>query len=154
MQEIWVLSQGRDDSLEKEMATYSSILAWWTPWAEELTLLLRWDLASVYKCTEKLSFQHHFVVVQSLSCVQLFATPWTAACQASWYFTISWNLLRFTSIELIMLSNQLIPLLPSSPVFKLSQHHGLFQWVRSLQQVAKLSLQLQSFQWIFRVDFL
>ena len=86
------------------MATHSSILVWWIPWAEELTLLLRWDLASVYKCTENLSFQHQFVVVQSLSYVQFFATPWTAACQASCYFTISWNLLRFMSIELIMLS--------------------------------------------------
>ena len=104
VQEIWVLSQGWEDSLEKEMATHSRVLAWWILWAEQLTLLPRWDLASVSKCTEKLSFQHHFVVVQSLSCVQLFATPWTAAFQASWYFTISWNLLRFTSIELIMLT--------------------------------------------------
>ena len=44
---------------------------------------------------------------------------------------------------------------PSSPVFSLSQHQGLFQWVSSLHQVAKLlELQPQSFQWIFRVDFL
>ena len=74
-------------------------------------------MASVYKCTENLSFQHHFVVVQSLNCVQFFATPWTAACQASCYFTISWNLLRFMSIELIMLTKYLIlccPLLLSS----------------------------------------
>ena len=41
--------------------------------------------------------------------------------------------------------------------FNLSQHQGLFQWVSSLYQVAKvlkLHLQLQSFQWIFRTDFL
>ena len=37
------------------------------------------------------------VVVESLSCVQLFATPWTAACQASLPFTISWSLLKFMS---------------------------------------------------------
>ena len=39
----------------------------------------------------------------------------------------------------------------------LSQHQGLFQWVGSLHQVAKLlelQLQNQSFQWVFRVDFL
>ena len=35
-QETWVQSWGRDDPLEKEMATYSSILAWEIPWAEEL----------------------------------------------------------------------------------------------------------------------
>ena len=46
---------------------------------------------------------------------------------------------------------------PSPPVFSLSQQQGLCQWVSSLHQVAKtseLQLQLQSFQWIFRTDFL
>ena len=43
--------------------------------------------------------------VQSLSCVQLFAAPWTAALQASLCFTISWSLLRFMSIESVMPSN-------------------------------------------------
>ena len=45
----------------------------------------------------------------------------------------------------------------SPPAFSLSQHQGLFQWVTSLHQMAKvleLQLQHQSFQWIFRVDFL
>ena len=50
------------------------------------------------------------------------------------------------------------PLLPTSlPAFNLSQYQGLIQWVSSLHQVAKileLQLQHQSFQWIFRVDFL
>ena len=35
MQETWVRSLGREDSLEKEMATHSSILAWKTPWMEK-----------------------------------------------------------------------------------------------------------------------
>ena len=35
-QETWVLSLGREDPLEKEMATYSSILAWRIPWMEEI----------------------------------------------------------------------------------------------------------------------
>ena len=46
---------------------------------------------------------------------------------------------------------------PSPPALNLSQHPDLFQWVSSLHQVAKvlkLQLQHQSFQWIFRVDFL
>ena len=45
----------------------------------------------------------------------------------------------------------------SPPTFNLSQHQGLFKWVNSSHQVAKvleLQLQYQSFQWIFRVDFL
>ena len=44
---------------------------------------------------------------------------------------------------------------PSPPALNLSQHQGLFQWVDSLHQVAKiLELQHQYFQWVFRVDFL
>ena len=44
---------------------------------------------------------------------------------------------------------------PSPPAFSLSQHQNIFQWVSCSHQVAKvLELQLQSFQWIFRVDFL
>ena len=35
MRETWVQSLGQDDLLEKEMATYSSILAWKIPWTEE-----------------------------------------------------------------------------------------------------------------------
>ena len=45
----------------------------------------------------------------------------------------------------------------SPPAFNLSQHQGLFQWARSSHQVAKvleLQLQHQSFQWIFRTEFL
>ena len=43
-----------------------------------------------------------FVVLESLSRVQLFATPWTATRQASLSLTISWSLLRLMSIELAM----------------------------------------------------
>ena len=63
------------------------------------------------------------------------------------------------SIESVMLSNHLIhPLLSPFPLaLNLSQHQGLFKWVCSFHQVAKvleLQLQHQSFQWIFRTDFL
>ena len=46
---------------------------------------------------------------------------------------------------------------PSPPAFNLSQHQGLFKWVSSSHQVAivlEFQLQHQSFQWIFRTDFL
>ena len=46
--------------------------------------------------------------VQSLSCVWLFVTPWTAACQASLSITNSWSLLTLMSIESVMPSNHLI----------------------------------------------
>ena len=46
---------------------------------------------------------------------------------------------------------------PSPPAFDLSQHQGFFKWVSSSHQVAKVlefQLQHQSFQWLFRTDFL
>ena len=69
-------------------------------------------------------------VIQSLSCVQLFETPWTAACQASLSITNSQSLLKLMSIESVMPSNHLIlcfPLLlclqsvPASGSFPMSQ---------------------------------
>ena len=60
------------------------------------------------------------VVVQSLSYVRLFATPWIAACQASLSFSISWSLFKLMSIESVMPSNHLIlcrPLLLLLSVF-------------------------------------
>ena len=59
-------------------------------------------------------------VVQSLSCVQLFQTPWTAAHQASLSFTISHSLLKLMSIESVMPSNHFIlchPLLLLPSIF-------------------------------------
>ena len=58
-----------------------------------------------------------FISVQSLICVQLFATPWTAACQASLSITSSRSFLKRMSIKSVMPSNHLIlcqPLLPPS----------------------------------------
>ena len=52
--------------------------------------------------------QRNMLVVQSLSCVRLFETPWTAACQASLSFTFSQSLLKLLSIESMMSSNHLI----------------------------------------------
>ena len=93
-----------------------------------------------------------------LSRNQLFVTPWTAACQASLSFTISWCFLKLMSIELVMPSRPPHPRSPPSPPdISLSQHQGLFQWVGFSHQVAKvleLQLQHQSFQWIFRTNFL
>ena len=94
-----------------------------------------------------------------LSHVRLFATSWTAAHQAPLLSTISWCLLKFISIELVMLANHLFlcrPLLllpsifPSIGVFSNESFQGLFG---SSPQAGKV-LELQSFQWIFRVDSL
>ena len=53
------------------------------------------------------TFASYEIVVQSFSRVWLFATPWTAARQASLSFTISWSLLKFIFIESVMPSNHL-----------------------------------------------
>ena len=98
-----------------------------------------------------------FSSVQSLSHVQLFATPWTAARQASLSITNSRSFLKLMSIESVVPSNHLILSPPSPPALNLPQHQGVFQWVSSSHQVARvLELQLQHppFQWIFRTDFL
>ena len=50
----------------------------------------------------------HFSSVQLLNCVQFFATPWTAACEASLFITNSRSLLKLMSIESVMTSNHLI----------------------------------------------
>ena len=95
-------------------------------------------------------------IIQLLSHVQLFVTPCGAASQAC-LSTISWSFLKLMSIESVMPSNNLILCHPSPPTLNHSQHQGLFQWVSSSHQVAKvldLQLQCQSFQLKFRVDFL
>ena len=66
-------------------------------------------------CIEKI---WRWVAIQLLSCVQLSATPWTAAHQASLSFTISWSLLKLMTIELVMPSNQ-------ETLKSLLQHHNL-----------------------------
>ena len=82
------------------------------------------------------------IVVQSLSRVQLSATSWTAAHQASMSFAISQSLLKFMSIESIHVHDAIQPSHPPSPssppALNLSQHQGLFQHVSSSHQVAKL----------------
>ena len=71
------------------------------------------------------------------------------------------HLPKFTQVHIHCIGNAIQtshPLMPSSPfAFNLSQHQGLFQWISRLHQMTKileLQLQHQSFQWIFRVDFL
>ena len=101
---------------------------------------------------------YQFSSVQSLSGVQLFATPWITAHQASLSITNSQISLRLTSIESVMPSSHLILchpllLLPPNP----SQHQSLFQWVNSSHELAKVlefHLQHHSLQRNPRADLL
>ena len=99
-----------------------------------------------------------FSSVQLLSRVQLFVTPWTAAHQASLSITNSRSLLKLTSIESVMPSNHLIlchPFLLSPSIFpsiRVFSNESVLhiRWPKALE----FQLQYQSFQWIFRTDFL
>ena len=102
---------------------------------------------------------HIIIVVQSLSRVWLFATPWTATRQVSLSFTISQSVLKLMSIKSVMPSSHLIlcrplflllSIFPSIRVFfnelTFSSDGESIRWPMS-------QLQHQSFQWIFRVFF-
>ena len=92
-------------------------------------------------------------------------TPWSAPWQASLPIINFCSLLKLMSTESVMPSNHLIlcrPLLPPSifpsiRVFSFFFFQGLFKWVSSSHQMAKVlefQLQHQSFQWIFMTNFL
>ena len=101
----WVYSPQYSLPWRKEMAIHSSILAWETAWHAAVHGVTESDNGLATKSPPPLSA---FVVVSSLSCVQLFVTPWTAARQASLSFTISQSFLKLMSIELVMPSNPLV----------------------------------------------
>ena len=104
-------------------------------------------------------FNHYYFafVVQLLSHIWVFATPQTAACQASLSFTLSRSLLKLMSSESVMPSNHPILYHPFSSCPQSFPASESFPWVSSSHQVTKVlefQLKYQSFQWIFRVDFL
>ena len=83
------------------------------------------------KLQDKVNRPFHIVVVvvQPLSHIWLFATPWTAACQASLSFAVSWSLLKLMSVESVMPSSHLIlcgPLL-------LLTHLSIYSFLRTLR---------------------
>ena len=86
------------------------------------------------------------VIVQSPSCVLLFAIPWTAACQASLFFRISWSYFKLLSIVSVIISNHLISchsllllsIFPSIMVF--SNESALpIRWPRSASAISSSS---------------
>ena len=166
VQETQVQSLGWEDPPGKIMATHSTILAWRIPWTEDpgglqsmgshrvehdwvththtsfkipwKSLQLRGLLLSHSVVSD--SLQPHGLQHASLLCPSPSSGVYSNSCPSSQccHSTISSSAF------------------PSPPAFNLSQSWGLFQWVSSLHQVAKVlafQLQHQSFQWIFRVDF-
>ena len=88
------------------------------PWPQKPFIKTCKEVVYILGSTKSLSVQvnrqiytyihTYVVVVQSLSHVRLFVTPWTAARQSSLSITNSWSLLKLMSIELMMPSNHLI----------------------------------------------
>ena len=102
-----------------------------------------------------------FCSVQFSSVTQSFLTICDSMDCSTPGLPVYHQLLEFTQTCLHWVSDAIQPShplsSPSPPAFNLSQHQGLFQWVSSLHEVAKVlafQLQHQSFQWIFRIDFL
>ena len=100
-----------------------------------------------------------FSSVQSFSHVQLFATPWITHSMQG--LPVHHQLPEFTQTHVHWVGDAIQPShplsSPSPPAPNPSQHQGLFQWVNSLHEVAKVlefQLQHQSFQWTPRTDLL
>ena len=79
-----------------------------------------------------------FSSIQSLSHFRLFVTPWTTACQASLSITNSRSLLTHVHWVGDVIQPSYSLLSPSPPALNLYQHKGLFKWVSSSHQVAKV----------------
>ena len=111
------------------------------------------------RMTTSISVRHLSVQVSSVaqSCLTL-CDPMDCSMPG---LPVHHQLPKFTQTHVLQVGDAIQPshslLSPSPLTFNLSKHQGLFQWVSSLNQVAKileLHLQHQSFQWIFRTDFL
>ena len=93
-------NKSRENCIIKPLCTYNPTF--------EVVVVTKWD--HVYKAfIQSLNISS----LQSLSCVQLFAIPWTAACQASLSITNSWSLPKLMSNESVMPSSHLILCHPS-----------------------------------------
>ena len=162
--------------MEKEMATHSSTLAWKIPRTKEPHRQQSMGLQRVghnWETSLFLFFKKNGIFVQwnfrqknmnpsvpfSPSVTSDFCNP--MECSTSG-FPVHHQLPELAQTHIHHVSDAIQPShplsSPSPPAFNLSQHQGLFKWVSSSHQVVKiLEFQLQhhqSFQWIFRTDFL
>ena len=147
------------------MATHSSILAKRIPWTEEPGMLQSILSQSIWHDWSDLACMHIYVFRDknqfssvTQSCLTL-CNPMDCGIPG---LPVHCQLPEFTQTHVHWISDAIQPFhplsSPSPPAFNLSQHQGLFQWVSSLHQVAKVlefQLQHQSFQLIcFRRDWL
>ena len=158
------------------MATHSSILAWTTPWTEKPERLQSMESQKSQVC---LSNWAHTLIVKASLWLLLIPNNWVVMYIHSIIsvaqscltlcdpmdcsmpgFPVHHRLLELTQTHIHWFGDAIQPSYPltsPSSAFNLSQHQSLCQWVSSSHQVAKIlefQLQHQSFQWIFRTDFL
>ena len=170
------LGSNLGDPSEKGMATHSSLLAWRDPrteepvglqstgsqrvgqWATDASIhFLFWNILckGLLSCLAKVGgFSQFSSVAQSCPSLRNYMDC-SKPCLPVYRQLpeLTQTLVHWVS-DAIQPSHDLSSLLP--PAFNLSQHQGLFNWVSSSQQVAKVlefQLQHQSFKWIFRTDF-
>ena len=122
------------------------IIKWWCIWV------------SVFTSTKILTYSCYCCYCSVAKLCPTLCDP--MECSTSG-FPVPYHLLKFVQTHIHWVGDAIQPSHPllstSPPALNLSQCQDLFQWVSSLHQMAKvveLQLQHQSFQWIFRVDFL
>ena len=149
-----------------EAQQYTRPMWSWPPWALPCGLV-RWapSLTSLFNSSPSRS--HNFwnpnkiSSVQFSSVTQLSLTLCDPTDCSMPGLPVHHQLRKFTQTHVHWVSDAIQPshplFSPSPPTFNLSQHQGLFQWVSSSHQVAKVlefQLQHQSFQWTLRTDLL
>ena len=115
----------------------------------------------IYIEREREKYTYQFSSVQFISVAQSCPTLYDPMDCSTSGFPVHHQLPELVQTHVHRVSDAIQPFhplsSPSPPAFNLSQHQVLFQWVSSSHQVTKvlvLQLQHQSFQWIFRTDFL
>ena len=177
----WATWEAEVENCNQQLSSETASAAQaWSPFLSELTL--SWHLLENHWLWPLIRLAHLYLFHHTQrvlffwkSLVKLFCLAWALrdllfSCQvmsnslqphglSTPGFPVLHYLLEFVQTQVhwngdaIQLSHSLSSISP--PALNLSQHQGLFQWVGSLHQVAKiLELQHQSFQWVFKFDFL
>ena len=160
VQETWFQSQSQEVPLEEEIANQSSILVGKKlmnrgAWQARVDGITKSDM--IERLNMPVYIRQISVQSSSLSHVSL-CDPMDCSTPGFFFYH---QLLEPTQTHIHHVGDDIQPshpvLSPFPPAFNFSQHQGLFKWVSSSHQVAKvleLQFQHQSFQWIFRTDFL
>ena len=132
MQETWVRSLGWEEPLENGKATHSSILTWRIPWTE-------WSMESQRIRHDWVTFTHF---TQFSSVAQSCPTLCNSMNCSTPGLPVHHQLPEFTQTHVHRVSDAIQPSHPlsppSPPAPNPSQHHSIFQWVKSWHEVAKV----------------